>query len=407
MRRALVIAPNWIGDALMAQPLFARLVKLHPRIAIDAVAPSWVAPVLERMPEIRDVYATDLAHGKLQMLRRWQLSSDLREVGYDAAYVLPNSLKSALIPWMAGIPLRIGYTGESRYGLLNVRHANPRKDERPPMVGHYAALAYAPGAKVPDDLTLPRLDTDLNEASRVSTRFNLDTRVPLLVFCPGAEYGPAKRWPPEHFAALAQMVGQSFPYTKIVALGSPKDAPIAQAIADRAPNVRNLCGQTALGEACAGQRRRHQRLRPDARRRGAAPAARRRLRIDRSAPYTALVGPRKGTMAASRVQPVLPARMPAGSSELPAAVERRTGVRRPARHVAGATLIEPAAAGFWRFVPRYACVMSASCGAGMLADGPPISARSRPLTRNRAPRAQETDEPCHVLPTSSKPLRTR
>ena len=79
MRRALVIAPNWIGDALMAQPLFSLLKKLHPRIVIDAVAPAWVAPVLERMPEIHDVYATDLAHGKLQLLRRWQLASDLRD----------------------------------------------------------------------------------------------------------------------------------------------------------------------------------------------------------------------------------------------------------------------------------------------------------------------------------------
>jgi heptosyltransferase II len=254
MRRALVIAPNWIGDALMAQPLFALLKKLHPRIVIDAVAPTWVAPVLERMPEIHDVYATDLAHGKLQLWRRWQLSGDLRDVGYDAAYVLPNSLKSALIPWLAGIGLRIGYTGESRYGLLNVRHANPRKDERPPMAPHYAALAYAPGANVPDlreNLPAPRLEADLNEASRVSARFNLDTRVPLVVFCPGAEYGSAKRWPPEHFAALAKIVGQSFPYTQIVALGSGKDAPLAQAIAERAPNVRNLCGQTSLSEACA------------------------------------------------------------------------------------------------------------------------------------------------------------
>ncbi|MBB3003211.1 MULTISPECIES: lipopolysaccharide heptosyltransferase II [Paraburkholderia] len=251
MRRALVIAPNWIGDALMAQPLFSRLVKLHPRIQIDALAPTWVAPVLERMPEIRDVYATDLAHGKLQMLRRWQLAGDLRAERYDVAYVLPNSLKSSLIPWLANIPLRIGYTGESRYGFLNVRHANPPKDTRPPMVKHYAALAYAPGANPPDDLPLPRLESDPNEASRVSARFNLDTRVPLLVFCPGAEYGPAKRWPPEHFAALARMVGQSFPYTQIIALGSPKDSPLAQAIADQAPNVRNLCGQTALGEACA------------------------------------------------------------------------------------------------------------------------------------------------------------
>jgi heptosyltransferase II len=258
MRRALVIAPNWIGDALMAQPLFSLLKKLHPRIVIDAVAPAWVAPVLERMPEIHDVYATDLAHGKLQMLRRWQLASDLRDVGYDAAYVLPNSFKSALIPWMAGINLRVGYTGESRYGVLNVRHANPAKDQRPPMVSQYAALAYAPGAKLPwlqenatVPMPVPRLDADLNEAARVSTRFNLDTRAPLVVFCPGAEYGPAKRWPPEHFAALAQFIAQSFPYARIVALGSPKDSPLAQAIADRAPNVRNLCGQTSLGEACA------------------------------------------------------------------------------------------------------------------------------------------------------------
>jgi heptosyltransferase-2 len=100
-------------------------------------------------------------------------------------------------------------------------------------------------------MPVPRLDLDLNEAARVSTRFNLDTRAPLVVFCPGAEFGPAKRWPPEHFASLAQFIAQSFPYARIVALGSPKDAPLAQAIADRAPNVRNLCGQTSLGEACA------------------------------------------------------------------------------------------------------------------------------------------------------------
>jgi heptosyltransferase-2 len=178
----------------------------------------------------------------------------LREHGYDAAYVLPNSLKSALIPWLAGIRLRIGYTGEGRVGLLNVRHPNPSKTERGPMAQHYAALAYAPGANVPDlgaRLPMPRLEADPNESVRVSARFHLDTRVPLLVFCPGAEYGSAKRWPAEHFAALARMVGQSFPYTQIVALGSNKDAPLAQAIAEQAPNVRNLCGQTALGEACA------------------------------------------------------------------------------------------------------------------------------------------------------------
>ncbi|HTJ95581.1 MAG TPA: lipopolysaccharide heptosyltransferase II [Pararobbsia sp.] len=251
MRRALVIAPNWIGDALMAQPLFTLLKRLNPRITIDALAPGWVAPVLERMPEIHSVYSSTLAHGKLQLWSRWHLASDVRETRYDAAYVLPNSLKSALIPWLAGINLRIGYTGESRYGLLNVRHANPRKDERAPMVRHYAALAYAPGATLPDELPLPRIESDLNEGVRVSNRFALDTRVPLVVFCPGAEFGPAKRWPPEQFAALAQLVRHAFPYAQVVALGSPKDSPVAAAIAERAPFVRNLCGQTSLSDACA------------------------------------------------------------------------------------------------------------------------------------------------------------
>jgi heptosyltransferase-2 len=251
MRRALIIAPNWIGDALMAQPLFTLLKRLHPHLVIDAIAPAWVAPVLKRMPEISEVLPTTLAHRQLQLWQRWQLAQDVRDAGYDAAYVLPNSAKAALIPWMAGVRLRIGYRGEHRYGLLNVRHANPARDARPPMSAHYAALAYAPGARLPEPLPLPRLEADLNEAVRVSNRFTLDTRVPLIVFCPGAEYGGAKRWPPEHFATLAQLVRHSFPYAQIVALGSPKDSAVAQGIVERAPFVRNLCGQTALGEACA------------------------------------------------------------------------------------------------------------------------------------------------------------
>jgi len=251
MRRALVIAPNWIGDALMAQPLLARLVRQYPRLAIDAVAPASVAPVLERMPEIRDVYVTSFNHGELHLWPRWQLASDLHDVHYDAAYVLPNSLKSALIPWLAHIPLRIGYQGEHRFGLLNVMHANPPKNKRPSMVARYAALAYTPGAKLPEDLGAPRLEIDPGESLRACARFRLDARVPLLAFCPGAEYGPAKRWPPEHFAALARMVEQMFPYTQIVVLGTEKDVPLAQVITQRALNAHDLCGKTSLGEACA------------------------------------------------------------------------------------------------------------------------------------------------------------
>ncbi|WP_216797364.1 lipopolysaccharide heptosyltransferase II [Candidatus Vallotia tarda] len=251
MRCALIIAPNWIGDALMAQPLFAVIKQLHPKIVLDAVASTWVAPVLARMPEIRKIYLTSLAHGKLQLWKRWQLACDLRKAAYSMAYVLPNSLKSGLILKFSGIPLRIGYTGESRYILLNVRHPNPLKSKRTSMVLYYAALAYAPGAKIPRDLPLPRLTTDWSESIRVSHRFNLNTDISLIVFCPGAEYGPAKRWPTQHFAALARMINHSFPYIQVIALGSLRDRTVAQAIAEDVPSIRNLCGKTSLDEACA------------------------------------------------------------------------------------------------------------------------------------------------------------
>lgn len=122
------------------------------------------------------------------------------------------------------------------------------------MINHYAALAYAPGAKVSEAMKVlppPRLEIDASEVTRVSARFDIDPRKPLVIFCPGAEYGPAKRWPPEHFAALARIIHQSFPYAQIVALGAAQDRPVAQTIVAGAPDVRDLCGQTSLAEACA------------------------------------------------------------------------------------------------------------------------------------------------------------
>ncbi|HEX5094199.1 MAG TPA: lipopolysaccharide heptosyltransferase II, partial [Burkholderiales bacterium] len=122
MARYLVVAPNWIGDALMAQPLLARLRERDARARIDVLAPAWVAPVCRRMAEVAGVIETPFGHGALDLRARWKLSRTLRAIGYDEALVLPNSLKSALIPGFAGIPRRVGYSGEARFGLLNVVH---------------------------------------------------------------------------------------------------------------------------------------------------------------------------------------------------------------------------------------------------------------------------------------------
>ncbi len=250
--RTLIIAPNWIGDALMAQPLLALLRQQTPAQHITAIAPSWVAPVLQAMPEIDEVIATSLAHGTLQWGDRLRLARRLREQGYDRAFVLPNTLKSALIPLLAGIATRIGYLGEQRIGLLNRRLASP--EPRMPMVDRYAALAALAGVKLPTTLPPPRLRVAGADIDRAREKFGLTAPGLLYAFCPGAEFGPAKRWPAAHFAQLADLVLRDHPDSRIMLLGGPGDIDIAteiQSLAAMHERVDLLAGHTSLPEALA------------------------------------------------------------------------------------------------------------------------------------------------------------
>ena len=226
-----MVAPNWIGDALMAQPLLARLREDRPGVKLDVLAPEWVAPVARRMPEVDEVIAVPFHHGALQLGSRWKLGRTLKRRGYREAVVLPNSWKAALVPFFADIPLRTGYVGESRYGLLNRLHRKP--DRR--MRQHYARLAEAPGDEPRQPLAQPCLKVDAGQVAATCARFQV--LQPYAVLCPGAEYGPAKRWP--YFAELAPRLGIA-----AVLLGSSNDAAAAAGI-----DGRNLVGKTTLDEA--------------------------------------------------------------------------------------------------------------------------------------------------------------
>jgi heptosyltransferase-2 len=247
VRKILIVAPNWIGDALLAQPLFARLHDRHPAVALDALAPPWTAPVLRRMPEIREVIVAPFGHGELRLGERLRLGRSLRGRGYDEAIVLPNSFKSALVPVFARIPLRTGFIGEFRYGLLNRLHRLDAK-QLPLMAERYAQLAGEPGAAPARPLARVRLRVDAENLSSVLGRLGLSRERCIAAFCPGAEYGPSKRWPARHFAALAkQLGGQGF---SVWLLGSTKDAEIGDEIARLADGAAsNLCGRTDLASA--------------------------------------------------------------------------------------------------------------------------------------------------------------
>lgn len=246
--RILIIAPSWIGDTVAAQTLFMRLAERYPNAVIDALAPPWVAAVLHAMPEINGVVLDNpFAHGQLRLKERWQLARQLKARGYDAAYVLPNSLKSALIPFMAGIPRRVGFTGEARYGLINVRHKLDSQ-ATPLQVERYAVLAEEPRAALLRPYPLPKLAVDAALQASTLQSLALSGSPAPVIFCPGAEFGPAKRWPEQHFAALARQLGaQGIP---VWLLGSKKDAAVGEEIVRLSEgHACNLCGVTNLAQA--------------------------------------------------------------------------------------------------------------------------------------------------------------
>ncbi len=243
MPRALVIAPQWIGDAVMTEPLLRRLKARGETVTVGAVP--WVAPVYRAMPQVTHVIELPFTHGGLQWQARRALAASLRGQ-FDVAYVCPNSFKSALLPWWAGIPKRVGYHGESRFGALTQRLVNPAKDQHAPMVAFYSSLSGDAG--VAADRPQLQLDPVVAEAALAGMHIQ---RQAYYVFAPGAEYGAAKRWPPNHFAVLAEQL--SLP---VLLLGSAKDAALCAEIthavnATQPGRCLDWSGRTSLDHALA------------------------------------------------------------------------------------------------------------------------------------------------------------
>ena len=239
----LVVAPSWIGDTIMMQPLLTRLKSAAPDSEIHVLAPAWSAPLLARMPEVSAAIDNPFAHGDFDFAGRKALGRRLAANGYSRAFVLPNSWKSALVPFFAGVPQRTGYTGEARFVLLNDRHTLD-KTALPRLVDRYAALAGPPDGPTPN----PWLTSTPEQQRAARAALDLPADAAPIIFCPGAEYGPAKRWPVEHYAELAQKVSRGG--TAVWLIGSAKDAEVGLEIERlSAGAAQNLCGRTNLEQA--------------------------------------------------------------------------------------------------------------------------------------------------------------
>ncbi|KPX45609.1 ADP-heptose:lipooligosaccharide heptosyltransferase II [Pseudomonas syringae pv. helianthi] len=248
--KILIVGPSWVGDMVMAQTLFQCLKQRHPECEIDVLAPEWSRPILERMPQVRAALSFPLGHGALELATRRRIGKSLAGQ-YDQAILLPNSLKSALVPFFAGVPKRTGWRGEFRYGLLNdVRTLD--KQRYPLMIERFMALAFEKGSELPRPYPRPGLRIDPTTREAALSKFGLSLDRPVLALCPGAEFGESKRWPAEHYAQVADAsIREGW---QIWLFGSKKDHPVGESIRQELiPGLReesvNLSGETSLAEA--------------------------------------------------------------------------------------------------------------------------------------------------------------
>lgn len=255
-KSVLIVGPSWVGDMVMSQSLYRELKRLDPETDIDVLAPAWSRPILNAMPEVRRSIDMPLGHGQFDWAARKTLGKALRSESYDRSIVLPNSWKSALIPWFSKIPVRTGWRGEVRYGLLNDMRVLD-KQAFPYMVQRYVALAAANPSQSPtalDDVLKPALSVDDTARTTLQAKWSLAADKRILGLCPGAEFGPAKRWPQAHYASVArQHIEQG---GRVVLFGSVKDRAVAESIialvGSGAEYCTNLAGETTLAEALAG-----------------------------------------------------------------------------------------------------------------------------------------------------------
>ena len=249
--KILVVGPSWVGDSVMAQTLYKRIKKELPSSQIDVISPHWSLALLERMPEVCKKIVSPFSHGETKLLERYRLGQGLKKENYDRAIILTNSLKSSLIPYFARIGVRTGWLGEFRYGLINDIRSS-KKLKKSLMIEKFAALSLYEENYSIENLTFPELEIDFANQRKFLEEFSIDYSKNTMAICPGAEFGPSKRWPAEYYAEIAKFyVNKGW---NVLCIGSKNDEDIGIEIGSL-NNLRsnesfiNLIGKTSLQDA--------------------------------------------------------------------------------------------------------------------------------------------------------------
>jgi heptosyltransferase II len=233
----LLIPYMWIGDFVRCHSVVKLLKQRFPDRAVDVLTTSLCAPLLDYMPGVRAGVLWDLPRSRIAIGDQRKLAVRLRAESYAQALVMPRTWKSALAPFLAGIPQRTGFAGEMRFGLLNDVRFGERK--LPRMVDRCAALALPKGTALPSSLPLPELVVPRSEVLAWRKHMGLMADGPVVAFAPGA-VGPSKRWPAAYYASVATRL--AWEGISVWVVGGPNERPLAAEIAAAGGRVRDLTG---------------------------------------------------------------------------------------------------------------------------------------------------------------------
>jgi heptosyltransferase-2 len=249
IRKILIRSTNWVGDAVLTLPAISSVRLTFPQSNITVLANKWVSQVFRSNPDIDEIILYDEAIYK-GFLGKWRLIALLRERGFDLAILLQNAFGAALITYMAGIPFRLGYNTDGRGILLTHAVDIDKATLSRHQIDYYLQMLSTSGFSLAERiLQLNIADEDMEEAGHTLERFGISEGDLIVGISPGATYGPAKRWLPDRFAALADKLIDNFG-ARVLIFGSQKDSETAlQVIKNSKRRMANLVGQTTLTQA--------------------------------------------------------------------------------------------------------------------------------------------------------------
>ena len=237
----LIIAPSWIGDLIISQSLIKYLKKEYLDCQIDIIVRPELVKLAKMMPEVQNIYSLDIEHKELGLIKRRILAKEIKKYSYSTSIILPNSFKSAIIPWLANVPLRVGYNRELRLFLLNKKYSLIKHKDS--MVNRYLKLADGSYS----DSIRPSLVINRDLADSIGRKYLINNSKKNIVLCPEAEYGSAKRWPTNKWVQLANFYKEK--NYNVYLLGKNKNLDIKYNSVFKKDSFISLLGKTSLEEA--------------------------------------------------------------------------------------------------------------------------------------------------------------